>query len=151
MGCPNGAVLKNHLANAGDVRDAGLILGLERSVKWKMDTHSCFLAWKIPWTEAPDWLQSMGSPGVRYDWALEQQSSKLSLFPKISPRSFLCHLHLIKTTCQRIVDLLWCVNFRRTAMSIIHIYIHTHIYIYTHTYNILFQILFPYKLLKNIE
>ena len=111
-----------------------MILGLERSMKWKMATHSCILSWNIPWTEAPDWLQSMWSPGVRYDWALEQQSSKLSLFPKISPRSFLCHLHLIKTTYQRIVDLLWCVNFRCKAMSIIHIYIYTHIYTYTHTH-----------------
>ena len=26
-----------------------------------MATHSSILAWKIPWTEEPDWLQSMGS------------------------------------------------------------------------------------------
>ena len=25
-------------------------------------THSNILAWKIPWTEEPGWLQSMGSP-----------------------------------------------------------------------------------------
>ena len=26
-----------------------------------MSTHSCFLAWRIPWTEEPGRLQSMGS------------------------------------------------------------------------------------------
>ena len=26
-----------------------------------MATHSSILAWRIPWTEEPDWLQSMGS------------------------------------------------------------------------------------------
>ena len=154
MGCPNGAVVKNHLTNAGDIRDAGLIPGLGRSMKWKMVTHSCILAWKIPWTEEPDWLQSMGSPGVRYDEHLSSRAAN-SLFPKISPRMFLCHLHLVKTIYQRIVDLLWCVNFRCTALSIVYIYTHTHTYAYTHThthtYNILFQIVFPYKLLKNIE
>ena len=34
-----------------------------------MATHSSILAWKIPWTEEPGGLQSMGSQRVRYDWA----------------------------------------------------------------------------------
>ena len=29
----------------------------------EMATHSSILAWKIPWTEEPDGLQSMGSQG----------------------------------------------------------------------------------------
>ena len=29
--------------------------------------HSSTLAWKIPWTEEPGWLQSMGSPRVGHD------------------------------------------------------------------------------------
>ena len=32
-----------------------------------MATHSSILAWKIPWTEEPGRLQSMGSQRVRYD------------------------------------------------------------------------------------
>ena len=32
-----------------------------------MATHSSIFAWKIPWTEEPGRLQSMGSPRVRYD------------------------------------------------------------------------------------
>ena len=34
-----------------------------------MATHSSTLAWKIPWMGEPGRLQSMGSPGVRHDWA----------------------------------------------------------------------------------
>ena len=40
-----------------------------------MAPHSSTLAWKIPWTEEPGRLQSMGSPRVGYDWA-----TSLSLF-----------------------------------------------------------------------
>ena len=40
-----------------------------------MAPHSSTLAWKIPWTEEPGRLQSMGSRRVRHDWA-----SSLSLF-----------------------------------------------------------------------
>ena len=36
-----------------------------------MATHSSILAWKIPWTEEPSGLQSMGSQRVGYDWATE--------------------------------------------------------------------------------
>ena len=32
-----------------------------------MATHSSTLAWKIPWTEEPDELQSMRLQGVRHD------------------------------------------------------------------------------------
>ena len=40
-----------------------------------MAPHSSTLAWKIPWTEEPGRLQSMGSLGIRHDWA-----TSLSLF-----------------------------------------------------------------------
>ena len=35
-----------------------------------MATYSSILAWKIPWTEEPDGLQSMGSKGARYNQQL---------------------------------------------------------------------------------
>ena len=35
-----------------------------------MATHSSILAWRIPRTEEPDALQSMGSQRVRQDWAI---------------------------------------------------------------------------------
>ena len=33
----------------------------------EMATHSSILAWRIPWTEEPGQLQSMGSLGVGHD------------------------------------------------------------------------------------
>ena len=36
-----------------------------------MTTHSSILAWKIPWTEDPDGLQSMGLQRVEHDGATE--------------------------------------------------------------------------------
>ena len=34
----------------------------------EMATHSSTIAWKIPWREEPDGLQSMGSQRVRHNW-----------------------------------------------------------------------------------
>ena len=45
------------------------------SIREGMAPHSSTLAWKIPWTEEPGGLQSMGSLGVRHDCA-----TLLSLF-----------------------------------------------------------------------
>ena len=42
-------------------------LGQEHPLEEGMATHSSILAWKIPWTEEPGGLQSMGSQRVRYD------------------------------------------------------------------------------------
>ena len=41
-----------------------------------MAPQSSTIAWKIPWTEEPGWLQTMGSRRVGHDW-----STSLSLFP----------------------------------------------------------------------
>ena len=42
-------------------------LGQEGPLEKEMATHSSTLAWRIPWTEDPGWLQSMGSQRVRHD------------------------------------------------------------------------------------
>jgi len=41
--------------------------GQEDPLEKGMATHSSILAWRIPWTEEPGVLQSMGSPRVRHD------------------------------------------------------------------------------------
>ena len=71
-------------------------LGQEDTLEKEMAAHSSTLAWKIPWTEKPGRLQSMGSPRVRHDWA-----TSLSLF---------------------IVDL-HCVSFRCTTKWFVYEYI----------------------------
>ena len=42
-------------------------LDLEDPLEKKVATHSSTLAWKIPWTEEPGGLQSMGSQKVGHD------------------------------------------------------------------------------------
>ena len=42
-----------------------------------MVTHSSNLAWEIPWTEEPGWLQSMGPHRVRYHLVTEQQQLRV--------------------------------------------------------------------------
>ena len=42
-------------------------LGGEEALEKEMPTHSSVLAWKIPWTEEPGRLQSMGLKRIRHD------------------------------------------------------------------------------------
>jgi len=42
-------------------------LGQEDTLEKAMAIHSSTLAWKIPWMEEPDRLQSMGSQRVGHD------------------------------------------------------------------------------------
>ena len=42
-------------------------LGWEDPLEKEMATHASTLAWRIPWTEEPGGLQSMGSHRVRHD------------------------------------------------------------------------------------
>ena len=52
--------VKNLPASAGDMGDAGSVPGLGRSLEEGVATHSSLLPWKIPWTEKPGVLQSIG-------------------------------------------------------------------------------------------
>ena len=54
-------------------------LGWEDPLEKEMANHSSILAWKIPWTEEPGGLQSMGLPRVRHDWVTNTFSLSLSL------------------------------------------------------------------------
>ena len=60
-------VVKNRPASAGDTKDSSLIPGSGRSLEEGMAAHSSILAWRIPWTEEPEGLQSIGSHRVRHD------------------------------------------------------------------------------------
>ena len=60
-------VVNNLLANAGEVRDIVRSLGWEDPLEEEMIIHSSILAWRIPWTEEPGGLQSLGLQRVRHD------------------------------------------------------------------------------------
>ena len=68
LGFPGGSIVKNLSSNAGDTGDVCSIPALGRlSLEEEMTTHSSILVWKIPWTEGPGGLQSMGLQRVRHD------------------------------------------------------------------------------------
>ena len=58
LGFPGGSDGKESACNVGDL---GSIPGLGDPLEKGMATHSGILAWRIPWTEEPGGLQSMGS------------------------------------------------------------------------------------------
>ena len=59
-------------------------LGWEDPLEKGMAPHSSILAWRIPWTEKPGGLQSMGSLRIRYDLATKQQQWHLVCRPGLS-------------------------------------------------------------------
>ena len=63
-------LVKNPPANTGEARDIGSVPGsgrLAREGNEEMATHSNILDWRIPWTEEPGGLQSMGLQRVGRD------------------------------------------------------------------------------------
>ena len=61
-------MVRNWLANAGDVRDVRLIPEdpWEDPLEEKMATYCSIPAWRIPWLEEPGGLQSIGLQRVRH-------------------------------------------------------------------------------------
>ena len=57
-------------------------LGRENPLEEDMATNSSILAWKIPLSEKPDRLQSIGSQRVRHNWVTNTFSLCLSLVPE---------------------------------------------------------------------
>ena len=51
--------------------------GWEDPLEKEMATHSSTIAWKIPWMEEPDRLQSMGSQRVRHNLVTNQQQQEV--------------------------------------------------------------------------
>ena len=60
-------VIKNLAANAGDIRDVGLIPGSKDSLEEGMATSPVFLPGESLWTEEPSRLPSVGLQRVGHD------------------------------------------------------------------------------------
>ena len=89
------AQMAKHLPTIQETRVQSL--GWEDLLEKEMATHSSILAWKIPQTEKPGSLQSMGSQRVGHDWA-----TSLSVYLCISGSSF---IHIISADSDEF--LLW--------------------------------------------
>ena len=89
-------MVKNPHTNAADVRDAGSTpeSGREEALEEGMATHSSILALRIPWTEAPGGLQSMGCKRVGHNLVTKQQQEMMNIlstwFSSCSPASHPC-------------------------------------------------------------
>ena len=70
-GFPGVLVVKNLPTSAGDVPEVWVqSLGWGDPLEKEMATHSSILARKIPWTEEPGGLQSMGSQRVTMQYVM---------------------------------------------------------------------------------
>ena len=61
LGFSSGSAVKNRPAMQEPQEMRVQSLGCEDPLEEGMATYSSIVAWKIPWTEEPDGLQSMGS------------------------------------------------------------------------------------------
>ena len=68
-------------------------LGWKDPLEKEMAIHSSTLAWKIPWTEEPDSLQSMGSQRVGHDWETSFSLSEDPAPPPDCKLKCLCSTH----------------------------------------------------------
>ena len=71
VGLPRWSTGKESARQFRRCRRDGQSLGQEDSLEEEMATHSSILAWRIPWTEEPDGLQSMGLRTVRHNITTE--------------------------------------------------------------------------------
>ena len=90
-----------------------------RSLGWdllekEMATHSSTLAWKIPWTEKPGRLQSMGSQRVGHDWVTSLSYRKLYIVQKLHT-----HIYIYISFCAGSVlkNLRICLPTRKHALD----------------------------------
>ena len=65
-------------------------LGQEDPLELEKIPHSSILAWKIPWTEKPGGLQSMGLQRVGHNWVIEHMITfKICLLNLISDSTWI--------------------------------------------------------------
>ena len=59
------------------------LLGQEDPLEKEMATHSSILVWRIPWTQEPGGLQSIGSQRVGQDWSDLARTHAINAFSKV--------------------------------------------------------------------
>ena len=92
MGFLGGSDGKESACSAGDL---GLIPGSGRSPGEANGNHSSVLAWEIPWTEEPGWLQCMGSQRVRGDWVTFTSFHFIIPYPCVNPLGLVTFVPMI--------------------------------------------------------
>ena len=112
---PGGLLGKESACNAGD---PGSIPGLGRSPEKEMVTHSSFVAWRIPWTEEPGGLQSMGSQELDMTQRLNQHS-KYNVEGVKNPLGFdLCLFRVCGLTLENTRTRTYCPKLQPCPVSV---------------------------------
>ena len=73
----------------------------------EMAIHSSTIAWKIPWTQEPSRLQSMGSQRVGHDWVKAIMSVCLSVSFHHQSRDHIVSLLFIQSRIKVTVNICW--------------------------------------------
>ena len=110
VGLPDGSVVKNLPANAGD---SGSIPRLGKSLVEEMATNSSILAWKIPWTEEPGRLSTWRNR-VGHNWTTKQQQKRM----QVSCYGIFIHWTIDSTKIPDFVlgkNNIWNGNIRKTS------------------------------------
>ena len=104
-------------------------LGQEDPLKKGIATHSSIFAWRIPWTEHPGRLQSMGSQRVGHDWAT---NTHIPLYVMILKGylHFLFSPCVFEYFCLEIFSTPWRYSFLFLRCSLAFIQIFDHKYFY---------------------
>ena len=124
-------------------------LGQKDSLEKGMATHSSILAWRIPWTEEPESLQSTGAQRVRHNWSkntftllyiMHSKTIHYVVFTWFSTLHKWNYMYsfFIFIVYWSILDVVLVSDTQQNDL-VIHIHI-----------SILFQILFPCRLLQRI-
>ena len=88
------------------MRETGVrSLGWEDPLEKEKATHSSIPAWRIPWTEEPDGLQSMESQRVRHDWVTSR-----SLVEKETCKAKVPLAHKVRIICVSSIGVSLLVN-----------------------------------------
>ena len=100
---PGGARSKEPTANAGDISAFDWSLGQEDPLEEGMATHSSILAWRIPWTEDPGGLQSIGLKSQTW---LKLLSMHICMNSKLLLNAFLS-----SSIRRELIDSIFCIIF----------------------------------------
>ena len=87
------------------------VLSLEDPLEKKIATHSCILAWRIPWTEEPGRLQSMESQRVGHNWETNTHTHTHMYFT-LYTLNFTCYVSVcccsVAKSCLTLCNLMDC-------------------------------------------
>ena len=100
LGFPGGSLIKNLPAKQ---EMQAWSLGWENPLEKEMAIYSSILAWKIPWTEEPGRLQSIGRQRIRHDLVSEWQQQLI-----LNGNYFVAGIILpASVTCLTLEAMLW--------------------------------------------